>query len=296
MEIATGDYGPQNHKLVKEMNNGRNMSYRKPTNPSADNSVDYLDNRNAIKFPIPTSSPLSTDDSNQNPFDYKGASCTVPANSNQSKSAFGRCSSKRSSNVYGTPFYRQLSILLLRTFLILWRDKSLTFIRFGTNLATAFIIGFLYYNIGNDAGNVLNSFRYCFYSIMFIMYTAFSSILVKCKYPFYFLLSIFSLLIIKMFYLFAVPLELPIVSREHFNRWYSLRAYYLAITLADIPIQLICTVTYITITYILTSQPPELFRLVLFCNVVFLTALVGQSIGLTIGASLDIKVKSSFSS
>ncbi|XP_061386434.1 ATP-binding cassette subfamily G member 4-like, partial [Musca vetustissima] len=86
------------------------------------------------------------------------------------------------------------------------------------------------------------------------------------------------------------PLEFPIVSREHFNRWYSLRAYYVAITLADIPIQMVCTTVYIVITYWLTDQPADLFRVVLFCVMVFLTALVGQSIGLAVGASLSIKL------
>lgn len=87
----------------------------------------------------------------------------------------------RSENIYATPFYRQLGILLLRTFLILWRDKSLTSLRFIIHLVTALLIGFLYYGIGNEAENALNNFRYCFYSIMFIMYSAFSSILVKCE-------------------------------------------------------------------------------------------------------------------
>lgn len=87
----------------------------------------------------------------------------------------------KSENIYATPFYRQLGILLLRTFLILWRDKSLTTIRFIIHLVTALLIGCLYQGIGNQAENALNNFRYCFYSIMFIMYSAFSSILVKCK-------------------------------------------------------------------------------------------------------------------
>lgn len=84
-------------------------------------------------------------------------------------------------NIYATPFYRQLSILLVRTFLILWRDKSLTTLRFVIHLITAIMIGSIYYGIGNEAENAFNNFRYCFYSIMFIMYSAFSSILVKCK-------------------------------------------------------------------------------------------------------------------
>lgn len=45
--------------------------------------------------------------------------------------------------------------------------------------------------------------------------------------------------IVEMFLLFAVPSELPIVTREHFNRWYSLMSYYLAVTFADIPIQVL---------------------------------------------------------
>lgn len=87
----------------------------------------------------------------------------------------------KSENIYATPFYRQLSILLVRTFLILWRDKSLSLMRLVIHLITALMIGSIYYGIGDTAENVLNSFRYCFYSIMFIMYCAFSAILVKCE-------------------------------------------------------------------------------------------------------------------
>lgn len=64
----------------------------------------------------------------------------------------------------------------------------------------------------------------------------------------------------------------------------------MAITLADIPIQIVCTTVYIVITYVLTDQPGDVFRVALFCVVIFLTALVGQSIGLAVGASLSIKV------
>lgn len=88
----------------------------------------------------------------------------------------------RRSETYATTFCRQLGLLLMRTFLIQSRDRSLTAMRFLIHFVVSILIGALYFGIGNNAWNVFNNFRYIFFSIMFLMFTAFSSITLSCKY------------------------------------------------------------------------------------------------------------------
>lgn len=97
-----------------------------------------------------------------------------------------------------------------------------------------------------------------------------------------------------IYFSFSVPLELPIITREHFNRWYSLRAYYIAMTVADIPIQALCTVTYIVITYYMTAQPPEPYRMGLFTLICLMVAWVAQGLGLLVASLFNVKVRSFF--
>lgn len=85
------------------------------------------------------------------------------------------------NGTYATSFCRQLFVLIARTFLLLWRDPALTFWRIVIHLTIGLLIGTLYYGIGNDANMIFNNFRYIFLSIMFLMYTAYSSLTVRCK-------------------------------------------------------------------------------------------------------------------
>lgn len=75
------------------------------------------------------------------------------------------------SETYATSFCRQLSLLLLRTSLVLWRDLTLTAMRLFIHVMIALMIGTLYFGIGEDAKHALNIFRYIFFSIMFLMFT-----------------------------------------------------------------------------------------------------------------------------
>uniref|UniRef100_A0A8D8P3I1 ATP-binding cassette sub-family G member 4 n=1 Tax=Culex pipiens TaxID=7175 RepID=A0A8D8P3I1_CULPI len=263
LEIATHDYGPQSEHLVAKTENGRSTSYR---NREAFTPFLLPIMESPISPDLPSPPPTQTKDANG------GGLLTSTSSSPLDKPK--KLAKKLSFNpekwcgrdeIYTTSFCRQFYLLLLRTFLILSRDRSLMTMRFIIHCTIAPLIGMLYFGIGNQAAHIFNNFNYVFFSIMFLMFTAFSSMTM------------------------AFPLELPIITREHFNRWYSLRAYYIAMTVADIPIQALCTVTYIVITYYMTAQPPEPYRMGLFTLICLMVAWVAQGLGLLVASLFNVK-------
>ncbi|XP_026682455.1 ATP-binding cassette sub-family G member 4-like [Diaphorina citri] len=101
---------------------------------------------------------------------------------------------------------------------------------------------------------------------MFLMFTALSSMII------------------------TYPLEFEITRREHFNRWFSLKAYYLATMVADIPVQLLCTVIYCVTVYFISKQPLELDRFAMFLLICVFLTLYSQGMGVLVGMILDVKV------
>nr|XP_034180138.1 ATP-binding cassette sub-family G member 4-like isoform X3 [Osmia lignaria] len=172
---------------------------------------------------------------------------------------------RRFTSEYATNFWKQLAVLLKRNAIKLSRDKVLTFTRLSMHFIIALIVGTIYFRIGQDAVYVLDNFNLLFFNVMFLMFSAFSATVT------------------------TFPLELPIIMREHFNRWYKLHSFYLANKLADIPIQFTAISLYILIVYYMSNQLFELKRFCLYTVMCCAISLVAQTIGLLVGTGMKVQ-------
>lgn len=134
---------------------------------------------------------------------------------------------------FPTSGWLQFWILLKRTIWITLRDKMLTRMRLVSHFIVGILIGLIYYDIGNDAAKLQSNVGCIFFTTMFTMFTAMMPTILTCKRNMIIIRETWQLI----FNSITVPLEMSIFVREHLNYWYSLKAYYFAKTLADIPFQ-----------------------------------------------------------
>ncbi|EFN86037.1 ATP-binding cassette sub-family G member 4 [Harpegnathos saltator] len=228
MEICNGDYGAYIPKLMESIQNGKCNKWRLDT-------TFYLNKEIITSQQLP---PMRL-------YSFETEFKHIPH--------------------YAASSWKQLCVLVKRNTIRLLRDKFLTVSRISMHFTVALLVGIIYFKVGQDAAYVLDNFNLLFFSLMFLMYSAFSATMI------------------------TFPSELPILMREHFNRWYKLRWYYLANKLADFPVQLIATFIYALVVYYMSDQLPEAKRLCLFMLMCFVTSLVAQAAGLVLGSGLKVQ-------
>ncbi|XP_059477911.1 ATP-binding cassette sub-family G member 1-like [Neocloeon triangulifer] len=162
--------------------------------------------------------------------------------------------------------FKQFLLLYVRNVHILSRDCKPMAVRLFCHLGIAWLFGYLYRGVGNDADKVLANWVYIYGTCLFVMYTG------------------------KMAVTLQFPLEISNLTREHFNKWYSLGPYLLSIFCIEIPFQIACALGYLSISYHMTGQPMEVSRLVPFFVLCVLTSFTAQAFGFFIGATLPVTI------
>ncbi|XP_055387356.1 ATP-binding cassette sub-family G member 4 [Condylostylus longicornis] len=163
-----------------------------------------------------------------------------------------------------TTTWNQIKILMYMEFMKLKRDSTLSHLRIAVNIFLAIVLGLLYMDAGNEGSRVVDNYYLLFAILMHHSMTT------------------------MMLTVLTFPMEMNILLKEHFNRWYSLKSYYAAVSLLDLPLSTFCCLIFTIIIYFLSDQPLEMFRFVMFFAISLLIVFIGQSTGLIIGAWFSV--------
>ncbi|XP_017773005.1 PREDICTED: ATP-binding cassette sub-family G member 1-like isoform X2 [Nicrophorus vespilloides] len=158
----------------------------------------------------------------------------------------------------------QFKIILFRMWLQMYRDKTYLLLRFVVTLAIGLLIGNIFLGMGQDGSKTIFNFGFYYTCIIKFLYIPMMPVLL------------------------SFPVEIKLLKREFFNKWYRLVPYFFALTLSTIPITLILGVIYVSLVYFLTDQPFEWYRIIQFYAVCMMTALISESMGLLISSTFNI--------
>ncbi|CAG9762885.1 unnamed protein product [Ceutorhynchus assimilis] len=259
IEVACGEYGEHTRTLVNAIKNGQEDIRDGKVVPQLA-ITDGLNNSN--KFAHDIKNTIGSMKVASEPV-YQGT--TIEDDKVNADSSLLGHIVETPTKRYGNSELGQFFIILNRALIFSRRDWTLMYLRLFAHILVGFLIGALYWQIGNDGNKVLSNLGFLFFNMLFLMYTSMTITIL------------------------SFPLEMPVLLKEHFNRWYSLRSYYLAITVSDMPFQTIFCVIYVTIVYLMTAQPLEFFRFGMFLSACLLVSFVAQSVGLVVGAAMNVQ-------
>nr|QAV55729.1 ATP-binding cassette sub-family G member 4-like protein [Sogatella furcifera] len=163
-----------------------------------------------------------------------------------------------------TSQWNQIGVLLRRGFIKMKRDQTLTHMRFMVNVLTGMMLGSLFFQTGNKGERVLDNFNLLFSILIHHTMTT------------------------KVLTILTFPMEMSILNKEYFNRWYSLKSYYIATNILDIPVLTICAITFSAIIYAMSGQPLDWTRFSMFTGISLLVVYISQSLGFMVGSIFNV--------
>ncbi|XP_023936206.1 ATP-binding cassette sub-family G member 1-like [Bicyclus anynana] len=165
---------------------------------------------------------------------------------------------------FPTSFMTQFTILIKRMFTQNIRNSLSLWIQLLHHISAAVLLGGIFFLIGNDGNAPIANFKFCVSCVVFFMYTHI------------------------MIPVLLFPMELRMLRREYFNRWYSLKAYYAALTLSSLPFMVMLGILFLIISYPMSGQLLEWDRFILFSISGLMTAICSEGLGLLVGSTFSV--------
>ncbi|KAJ7318627.1 ATPase [Desmophyllum pertusum] len=156
---------------------------------------------------------------------------------------------------YKASWCRQFGAVLWRSWITNNRDIIIFRIRLFQAIVTALIAGLIYLQIPYDQDGIQNIGGVYFF---IVTSTSFSSL---------------------QGVIFVFPVELPVFLREHKNGMYRTDVYYLAKTLAEIPIFIVSPLLLISISYWMIGLRADFWHFVICFGIIVLVTNVAVSFG-----------------
>ncbi|XP_050077297.1 ATP-binding cassette sub-family G member 1-like isoform X2 [Anopheles maculipalpis] len=166
---------------------------------------------------------------------------------------------------YALSTLQQLGVLLKRTARCTLRDSYQFKARILINIAIALITSVAFYNTGNNADRILANTAVLIINLYAIFFT-----------------SIVSAVLVY-------PRESACFVLESKNNWYSLRAYYLAKIVVELPTLILSSSVFFLIVYYFTAQPFEWLRIGTFALVCLMFGWISQMLGLLLGSIMSVQ-------
>lgn len=154
-------------------------------------------------------------------------------------------------------------ILLNRTFVRLYRDWTVTHVKLILHLFVGILLGLNYLNSGNDGSKTFRNVGYLLITSVYLCYTSMMPAVLR------------------------FPQEVPVLKKERFNNWYCLKTYFIVYLVVDVPMQILYCTVYASVSYVMSAQPLDGARFLMFLGTCVLITLTAQSVGVLLGTTVN---------